>query len=118
MVVPVEIGHAAYARPVLKFIVENFGRTTLLTFKERLFPDLSQDTLLLLAEDKVAQGKGNSSGKLFFADLRNVDDLEDVGIIANLSSAEIGPRGTLERAHNPRLPVAFGRGTQAVRTAF
>ena len=81
MVIPVEIGHAAYARPVLKYVVENFGRTTLLTFKERLFPDLSQDTLLLLAEDK---GK---SGNLFLADLESVADLTHIRTPANLAHA-------------------------------
>ncbi len=81
MVIPVEIGHAAYARPVLKYVAENFGRTTLLTFKERLFPDLSQDTLLLLAEDK---GK---SGNLFLADLESVADLTRTNTTANLTHA-------------------------------
>ena len=81
MVIPAEIGHAAYARPVLKYVVENFGRTTLLTFKERLFPDLSQDTLLLLAEDK---GK---SGNLFLADLESVADLSHTRTAGNLTHA-------------------------------
>lgn len=71
MVIPTEIGHAAYARPVLDFVVGTFKRTTLLTFKERLFPELSQDTLLLLAEDK-----GNLPGDLYTRDVNNVEGLE------------------------------------------
>ena len=91
MVIPAEIGHAAYARPVLKYVVENFGRTTLLTFKERLFPDLSQDTLLLLAEDKTVKSKGSSSGKLFLADLESVADLSHTRTAGNLThAAEVG----------------------------
>ena len=52
MVIPMEIGHASYARPVLDYLTRSFENLTLLTFKEPLFPELSQDTLLLLAENK------------------------------------------------------------------
>ena len=58
MVVPAELAHAAYARPVLDYLTRTFGRVTLLSFKERLFPDLSQDTLLLLAEAKNGASEG------------------------------------------------------------
>ena len=64
MVVPAELAHAAYAQPVLDYLTRTFGRVTLLSFKERLFPDLSQDTLLLLAEDKHGASEG-----LFWRDL-------------------------------------------------
>jgi adenine-specific DNA-methyltransferase len=52
MVVPSEIGHAAYARPILEHLYRSFGEVTFLTFRKKLFPDLSEDTLLLLADDK------------------------------------------------------------------
>ena len=58
MVIPAELAHAAYAQPVLDYLTRTFGRVTLLTFKERLFPDLSQDTLLLLAEVKNGASEG------------------------------------------------------------
>ena len=64
MVIPAELAHAAYARPVLEYLTQTFGHVTLLTFKERLFPDISQDTLLLLAEDKNGVPNG-----LFWRDL-------------------------------------------------
>jgi adenine-specific DNA-methyltransferase len=70
MVTPVELGHAAYARPLLDFLGKTFGRVTLLTFKRRLFPDLSQDTLLLLAE-----GKGEPFEGLLWRDLTSAEDL-------------------------------------------
>lgn len=66
MVVPAEIGHAKYAKPVLKFLLESFGSVTLLSFKEALFPELSQDTLLLLADDK-----GKHSSHFYLQDLKN-----------------------------------------------
>ena len=81
MVIPTELAHAAYARPVLNYLTKKFRRTTLLTFKERLFPELSQDTLLLLAE-----GKGESPGKLLLSDLTSVADL--FGVRESLEHAE------------------------------
>lgn len=50
MVVPLELMHAAYARPVLKYLRHAFSRTNVLTFDRKLFPELNQDTLLVLAE--------------------------------------------------------------------
>ncbi len=52
MVAPVELGHAAYARPVLHYLHRSFARVTFLTFREPLFPSLSEDTLLVLAENR------------------------------------------------------------------
>ncbi len=52
MVVPAELCHAAYARPVLQYLARAFERITLITFRDKLFPRLSQDTLLLLAEGR------------------------------------------------------------------
>ena len=52
MVIPFEIGHAQYARPVLRFLADNFQSVTFLTFRKKLFSDLSEDTLLLLADGK------------------------------------------------------------------
>ncbi len=56
MVVPAEIGHATYARAVLSHLRRSFGRITLVSFREKLFPGLSEDTLLLLAEERAADG--------------------------------------------------------------
>lgn len=50
MVVPSELGHAQYARSVLRFFINNFGRIQICLFRKKLFPDLSEDTGLLLCE--------------------------------------------------------------------
>ncbi len=52
MVVPAEIGFASYSKPLLNFLAENFQKTTFITFSSPLFPELNQDVILLLAEDK------------------------------------------------------------------
>lgn len=51
MVVPVEIGHAQYAREVIRFLLRKFRRIQVQLFRRKLFPDLSEDTCLLLCED-------------------------------------------------------------------
>lgn len=72
MVLPMEIGHAGYARPIIEHLVRNFRSTTLLTFARPLFPNLSQDTVLLLAE-----GKGEGFAALTWNDLPGPDALKD-----------------------------------------
>jgi adenine-specific DNA-methyltransferase len=73
MVVPMEIGHASYARPVLDYLSKSFGKVTFLTFRKKLFPDLNEETLLLLAENKGACSSGFQWR-----------DLPDVGSLAEL----------------------------------
>jgi adenine-specific DNA-methyltransferase len=51
MVVPAELGHAQYAREVLRFLVRSFGRIRLCLFRKKLFPDLSEDTNLLFCDE-------------------------------------------------------------------
>jgi hypothetical protein len=70
MVMPVEINHAAYAVPVLEFLANSYNGVTFLTFRKKLFPDLSEDTLLLLAEDR-----GPHRGKFLWLDLAHAGRL-------------------------------------------
>jgi len=78
MVIPVELGHATYARSVLSYLTTTFERVTLLTFKERLFPTLSQDTLLLLAENKEATFSG-----LFWRDFTGPNGLAHASLASD-----------------------------------
>ncbi len=50
-VVPAEIGHAPYARPVIDYLISHFGSVHIIAIKTKLFPDLSEDCWLLHAED-------------------------------------------------------------------
>ena len=52
MVIPFEISHASYARPILEHLSLRFETINFLTFRKKLFPDLSEDTLLLLADNR------------------------------------------------------------------
>jgi predicted RNA methylase len=73
MVVPMEIAHARYAQPVLNYLLQAFGKATFLTFRKKLFPDLSEDTLLLLCEDK-----GGCSSQFLWRDLPHPGRLADI----------------------------------------
>ncbi|MBN1347753.1 MAG: N-6 DNA methylase [Phycisphaerae bacterium] len=73
MVVPMELVQAAYAKPVLGHLKDSFGRVTLLTFRRKLFPDLSEDTLLVLAEDK-----GRGPARLLWRDLHSAGSLTEI----------------------------------------
>jgi len=73
LVLPMEIAHASYAIPVLKHLFRSFAKVTFLTFRKKLFPGLSEDTLLLLAEDK-----GEGSAKVLHRDLEHAGMLADI----------------------------------------
>ena len=46
-VVPAEIGHATYAEPLIGTLCSHFERVRIIAFREKLFPDLSEDCWLL-----------------------------------------------------------------------
>jgi adenine-specific DNA methylase len=73
LVLPAELGHAAYAQPVLEYLARSFERVSLLTFREKLFPRLSQDTLLLLAEGRRSEAEPDAVFELL--DLHSAADL-------------------------------------------
>lgn len=56
MVLPAELLHAAYAEPLRNFLQRHFGRLKLLRLRQRLFPALDQEVVLLLAEGHGGSG--------------------------------------------------------------
>lgn len=50
MVMPAELGHSMYAREVLRFLAGNFRHVAIEMFRNKLFEDLSQSTVLLFCE--------------------------------------------------------------------
>ncbi|MGC8638843.1 MAG: hypothetical protein ACP5XB_03065 [Isosphaeraceae bacterium] len=68
-----EVGHAQYAKPVLEHIRRSFGSVTFLTFREKLFPDLNEDTVLLLASDF-----GAPPAKFLWRDIAHPRDLTEL----------------------------------------
>jgi tRNA1(Val) A37 N6-methylase TrmN6 len=49
-VVPAEIGHAPYARPVLEYLTSHFGLVQIVAVRRKLFPELSENCWLLFAD--------------------------------------------------------------------
>jgi adenine-specific DNA-methyltransferase len=50
MVMPSELGHSMYAREVLRFLIRTFRHVAVEMFRDKLFEDLSQSTVLLFCE--------------------------------------------------------------------
>lgn len=76
MVVPMEIAHARYALPVLEHLRRSFAQVIFLTFRKKLFSELSEDTLLLLAD-----GKGAAAAHF------QTRDLSHAGLLASIQDA-------------------------------
>lgn len=56
-VVPAEIAYAVYARPVVRYLLDNFARVEIFAVKEKLFPHLSEDCWLLRASGFGHEGR-------------------------------------------------------------
>jgi hypothetical protein len=54
-VVPAEIGHATYARPLIRALCASFGFVQIVACREKLFPQLSEDCWLLHCSDYGAE---------------------------------------------------------------
>jgi len=63
-VVPAEIGHSTYAKPVIEYLVANFSKVHLAAIRTKIFPDLSADAWLLFAD-----GFGGKSATISLATL-------------------------------------------------
>ncbi len=63
-VVPAEIGHAPYAAPLLKHLVDEFDIVHIVAVREKIFPELSEDCWLLYAE-----GFGGTTDHIRFTEL-------------------------------------------------
>jgi hypothetical protein len=60
-VVPAEVGHAPYAKPLLQYLISNFRRVQVVAVREKVFPELSEDCWLLYADDF-----GSATGEVLF----------------------------------------------------
>jgi len=73
MVVPMEICHASYGLSVLSYLCRSFGSLQFLSFEEPLFPELNQDTLLLLADVR-----GGRAAEIRWRHFRNLQCLHSL----------------------------------------
>jgi hypothetical protein len=61
-VVPAEVGHAPYAKPMLEYLTGHFDRVQVVAIQKKMFPDLSEDCWLLNAE-----GFGGKTGHILLS---------------------------------------------------
>jgi hypothetical protein len=73
MVVPAEFVYAGYAKIAFDALLSRFSGVRFLAFRKRLFPDLNEDTLLLLAE-----GYGDGPARFYLRDVAHAGKLADV----------------------------------------
>ncbi|AUX42436.1 hypothetical protein SOCE26_038680 [Sorangium cellulosum] len=82
LVLPASLLSVNYAAPVRRFLLDRFKAVKLVMFEERVFPDVLEEVVLLLAE-----GEGPTSR----FDLLQVRDLEELGSIQGPSGASPRP---------------------------
>lgn len=57
-VVPAEIGHAAYAVPLIEALCAAFGEVVIVAVREKIFPTLAEDAWILYAADHGGRSTG------------------------------------------------------------
>lgn len=97
LVLPAEILSVNYAAPIREFLMREFGSVRLVLFTERVFPGVSEDVVLLLAE-------GRGSGPTDHCELlhaRNAASLADLvdDDIRRWSPPRVGDRWSLALVH-------------------
>jgi adenine-specific DNA-methyltransferase len=65
-VVPAELGHAPYAKPLIEYLSTRFADVRVIAVKKKIFEDLSEDVWLLYAD-----GYGGSSGRILLTSLES-----------------------------------------------
>ncbi len=80
-VVPAEIGHAPYARPVMEYLARTFATVQVVAVREKLFPELSEDCWLLYAD-----GYGQHTDHYLLSRLERMRYLSEPPIGAELVS--------------------------------
>ena len=100
LVVPAEIGHAVYARDVVRYLMGEFERVEVIAVREKLFPDLSEDCWLLRAS-----GFGGSADVIHFGRVDSLRANDDAWAFEPVSSAELDRWGFRLRAFLVPSPI-------------
>lgn len=102
MVLPLDATYVRYARPLWRFLSESFSNLRVVRVRQRLFPDLSQDVVLLFADG----AKGNATTIRFeaFADLAGLTTgRSELRSDVNVSDVIRGERAFLSALLEPEL---------------
>lgn len=93
-VLPLDFTYVRYARPLWELLGSSFGRLRILRFRERIFPDILQNVLILLAEGK---GRRTEHVELIARDrLRDLSANVGPGVPIKISAVLAGDRAFQE----------------------
>lgn len=76
LVLPAELLSVNYAAPIRRFLLEHFAQVRVILFEERVFPDVSEEVVLLLAE---GEGPCDAFDLFQIADVQSLPNLERRG---------------------------------------
>lgn len=113
LVLPAELLTVNYAAEVRRYLMQRFGQVRLVLFTERVFPEVQEEVVLLLAENALAPG-GTTHCEL--RQVRNADELAaaDVVTTAIAEGYRWTPRPTHGKWTQALLPEAALRAYTAV----
>ncbi|MDO4026921.1 N-6 DNA methylase [Clavibacter michiganensis] len=103
LVLPLDFTYVAYARPLWRHLGNNFASLRVLRARQRIFPDINQDVMILLAD-----GYGGSTNTIQYDAFHSITELARG---ANALSAQISIQDVVsgDRAFQKALlPVGLG----------
>lgn len=114
LVLPLDITYVAYARPLWAFLSDNFSSLEVLRARERMFADINQDVVILLAD-----GKGGRTSTVSYRAYETIDDLvtggpnagNDVSIQAVVAGTRAFQRALLPEGVDQLLAEIPGNNT-------
>lgn len=86
LVLPAELLSVTYAGPVRKYLLEHFTDLRLIAFEERVFPNVQEEVVLLLADGFAPEGPGVDHFEL--VQRTNLNDLEAQPVITTWAPAD------------------------------
>lgn len=108
LVLPAELLSVNYAAGVREFLLRRFSTVRLVLFTERVFPEVQEEVVLLLAEDYDPQGEGTDHFELM--------QVEDAAALARASAfspwrpASPGEKWTHALGHSPAYEALVASG--------
>lgn len=72
-VLPSDFTYVRYARPLWEFLARSYGKLSVVRVRERIFPNIMQNVMILLAESR-----GKTTNEVTDYTLRRVQDINDI----------------------------------------
>lgn len=86
-ILPAELVHAAYARPLRNLLRKSFDEVSVIHFRKAVFPGVQEEVVILLADRRVERAEG----RLRLVEAATAEDLSNMESL--LARAEIFERG-------------------------